>query len=518
MLRKVLQMSDHWLSETSMADAKTAIFLGPVSEDALRTECKKYPKGVLWITSSETNGGPSPPNLKVIQSTSDTKTVREAVQEILLAEYNHQPEVKVSKQTEENPSNPYPAILSLILAETDSTLRSRKSREEVGHQRQRHVFMNLSGYLRGRVPEEWRDLANGSLAVVVGAGPSLDETLPLIKEGFPKPWIIAADSSLRALRSEGLTPDFVVSIDSEKTFLSCSEPDHSPGVAVLSSQSHESWAKEWGPRSCFLSGRVLTEDWLAEKGISKTKLQAVNNAGLTALLFADFLGPATIIMAGMDLSGGGSGQLRYADSTGRGHIQIQTNLYHKIPGNFEPSVPTPFLSDWEETSVLVKEISQRRMIINLNDRGALLDGAVVIHPKDIDELRSVISQNLKPFEATTHAILEKRRSLQGHGMHQLLTLLATRCDQVWKGFPEQGYNSMIDYLKNLLADRDLANLIGDFAFTVLPKIGPESTMDEEELKKALNELQELTWRLEDAILECDPNDEFVVRFLTGKFS
>ena len=84
MLRKVLQMSDHWLSETSMADAKTAIFLGPVSEDVLHTECKKYPKGVLWITSSETDGGASPPNLKVIQSSSDRETTREAVQEIFL--------------------------------------------------------------------------------------------------------------------------------------------------------------------------------------------------------------------------------------------------------------------------------------------------------------------------------------------------------------------------------------------------------------------------------------------------
>mgnify|MGYP004059127633 CR=1 FL=1 len=69
----------------------------------------------------------------------------------------------------------------------------------------------------------------------------------------------------------------------------------------------------------------------------------------------------------------------------------------------------------------------------------------------------------------------------------------------------------------MLADRDMANLIGDFAFTVLPKIGPESTMGEEEMKKALNQLQELAWRLEDAIMECEPNDDFVVRFLTEKF-
>ena len=77
---------------------------------------------------------------------------------------------------------------------------------------------------------------------------------------------------------------------------------------------------------------------------------------------------------------------------------------------------------------------------------------------------------------------------------------------------------MIDYLKNLLADRDIANLLGDFAFTVLPKIAPEPTIEEPELKKALNQLKNLGWRLEDAIMECNPNEDFLRRFLTEKFS
>jgi hypothetical protein len=513
-------MSDTWLSETSVPDATTAIFLGPIALEVIERECKDYPKGVLWITSPETNEGMNEriANLKVVHYSFPTETIREAVREILLSEYNHQPVVKVGKDSECDPSNLYSDILALIIVEIDSTFRSRKTREEVGYQRQRQVFKNLSGYLGRRVPDEWRELANGSLAVVVGAGPSLDQTLPLLKEGFPKPMVVAADSSLRALKSAGMDPDFVVSIDPEKTYDSCSENDYSPGLAILSSQSHESWAREWGTRSCFLSGRVLTEDWLAEKGIAKTKLQAVNNAGLTALLFADYLGPSAILMVGMDLAGGGQGEKRYAESTGRSHIQIQATQYHKVPGNFEPVVPTPFLSDWKETSDLIKEISSRRMILNLNDRGAHLEGAAVIHPRDIDDLRKAISENLKPCEPTSSGIMDKRRALQGNGMNQLLTLLAARCDQIWENLPTEDYNSMINYLKNLLVDRDIASLLGDFAFTVLPKIAPDPTIEELELKQAINQLKDLAWRLEDAILECDPNEDFLVRFLTEKFN
>jgi hypothetical protein len=513
-------MSNTWLSETSVPDATTAIFLGPIPQEVIERECKEYPKGVLWITSPETNEGMNEriANLKVIHWSFPTETIREAVREILLSEYNHQPEVKIGKDSEGDSSNLYSDILGLIVAETDSTLRSRKSREDTGYQRQYQIFKNLSGYLGRRVPDEWREFANASLAVVVGAGPSLDQTLPLLKEGFPKPVVVATDSSLRALRASGIDPDFVVSIDPEKTYDSCSENDYTPGLAILSSQSHVSWKEKWGNRSRFLSGRVLTEDWLAEKGIAKTKLQAVNNAGLSALLFADFLGPSAILMVGMDLAGGGQGEERYAESTGRGHIQIQTAQYHKVPGNFEPVVPTPFLSDWKETSDLIKKISPRRMIINLNDRGARLEGATVIHPRDIEDLRKTISENLKPSEPASSEILEKRRALQGNGMNQLLTLLAARCDQIWENFPEEDYNSMINYLKKLLADRDIASLLGDFAFTVLPKIAPDPIIEEPELKQALNQLKDLVWRLEDAILECDPNEDFLSRFLTQKFS
>lgn len=513
-------MSNTWLSETSFKDATSAIFLGSVPQNIIDRECKEYPKGVLWITSPGTNdrkdGKDS--NLKVIDCSLPMEAIREAVRETLLSEYQHQPEVKVSKDSGEDSSDVYSNILALIIAEIDSTFRSRKTRKEVGYQRQHHVFKNLSGYLSRRVPDEWREFANGSLAVVVGAGPSLDQTLPLIKEGFPKPVVVAADSSLRALRFTGVEPDFVVSIDPEKTYESCSEDDYTPGMAILSSQSHESWVQEWGKRSCFLSGRVLTEDWLAEKGIAKTKLQAVNNAGLTALLFADFLGPAAIIMVGMDLASGGRGEERYAESTGRRHIQIQTAQYHKIPGNFAPAVPTPFLSDWKETSNLIKDISTRRMIINLNDRGAQLEGATVIHPRDITELRKAISENLQPCETNSSATMKNRRALQGNGMNQLLTLLAARCDQVWRDFPQEEYNPMIHYLKNLLADRDIASLLGDFAFTVLPKIAPEPTIDERDLKQALDQLKGLIWRLEDAIMECNPKEDFLCRFLTERFT
>ena len=60
-------------------------------------------------------------------------------------------------------------------------------------------------------------MGQGKVAVVVGAGPSLDITLELISNITPSPIIIATDSSLRALKMSQVDPDFVI-VSIEKTF------------------------------------------------------------------------------------------------------------------------------------------------------------------------------------------------------------------------------------------------------------------------------------------------------------
>jgi hypothetical protein len=64
----------------------------------------------------------------------------------------------------------------------------------------------------------------------------------------------------------------------------------------------------------------------------------------------------------------------------------------------------------------------------------------------------------------------------------------------------------------------MASLLGDFAFTILPKITSQMQIDDERLKNVLDQLEKLMWRLEDAILECNPEEDFLIRFLTGKFN
>ena len=513
-------MSEVWLSESNFNGSSSVIILGDVPLEILDLLSKEYPLGILWICS-EKNNLELPPNTTLIKSSSDSERLIKIFSDFILLNYNCVPSVKASKAILNDSSHDYAKILELISSQINSALRARKTRAENGYIRQNQVFINLAGYLSRRLPDDCNSIGDGALAVVVGAGPSLDKTLPLLKNGFHRPVIVAADSCLYALKNVGIDPDFVVSIDPEKSFESCSLSGYTPGIAILSSQSHPSWAKQWGNNCCFLSGRVVTEDWLAEKGISKTKLLAVNNAGLTALAFADFLNTAAILTVGMDLAGGNQGEQRYAENTNRSHIQTFSSHFHKIPGNYQDTVLTPFLSDWEETSNYCQKISGSKMIINLNDRGAKLTGTTLIHPDQVDELKTALMENLSPFNPKNINLLSSTKSLKGQGLNQLLCSLAKHCDDCWLDFEKldmENKFSMINFLRARLANKDFASLMGDFAFATIPAITSEEQPSEHELKNMCVELQCLIWKLEDAIIETEPDQDFLTRFFTEKFT
>jgi hypothetical protein len=60
--------------------------------------------------------------------------------------------------------------------------------------------------------------------------------------------------------------------------------------------------------------------------------------------------------------------------------------------------------------------------------------------------------------------------------------------------------------------------MGDFAFATIPAITSEKHPSNGELKSMCLELQHLIWKLEDAIVETEPNEEFLIRFFTEKFT
>ena len=109
---------------------------------------------------------------------------------------------------------------------------------------------------------------------------------------------------------------------------------------------------------------------------------------------------------------------------------MNASFYHKIPGNFQDTVPTPFLSDWQETSKACLNISQDRPIINLNDRGAKLEGTDILNPENFDDIIDTLEENFSPFNEDNE-ILTAKRGISLLALNQICFELARLCDNVW---------------------------------------------------------------------------------------
>lgn len=202
-------------------------------------------------------------------------------------------------------------------------------------------------------------------------------------------------------------------------------------------------------------------------------------------------------------------------SSRRCHIKVHAEHYHNIPGNYQKTVKTPLLSHWQETTKLASEIAIRRPSFNFTDRGAVLEGATLVHPDDGPELNKAMRDNIQPFE-TKDERLGLKKQVTGIGLEQILSLLVSYCDQIWdlvdrheKGIPVD------EILQDIFNDSDLTSIFGDFSFVVMPMLQP-LVPEKETLLPAVQALKEFTYLLEDAILKCSPTDEFSINHILAK--
>jgi SAM-dependent methyltransferase len=149
------------------------------------------------------------------------------------------------------------------------------------------------------------DLLTGVPAIVIGAGPSLDDNLPALLNLQDRAVLIAVDTAVRPLLAAGIHPHLVVSVDpSEQNARHLNdlrdvrglwfvgEASLTPGVFpqfasrtfIYKVSNHEPWP------------------WLAEHGADRAKLQTWGSVLTTAFDVALKAGCHPIVFAGADLA------------------------------------------------------------------------------------------------------------------------------------------------------------------------------------------------------------------------
>ena len=139
---------------------------------------------------------------------------------------------------------------------------------------------------------------------------------------------------------------------------------------------------------------------------------------------------------------------------------------------------------------------------------------IFLHPKDFADLLESFEDNFKPFTFESE-IFEKKRKLNQLAKNQICYELARICDKVWTSINGNS-EDIIDKIRILLGEKDTAALLGDFSFYAFQILLSENRINDEKGFQIKSELTKLIWRLEDAILEINPSDEFVKDFLTGE--
>lgn len=105
----------------------------------------------------------------------------------------------------------------------------RDVRRGVYYDQQKHVYENLADFVERPDIGQFKDALQGQTAMVVAAGPALDQKIELIRANRERVALICVNNGLRTLLTHGIVPDVVVIVDSsvivERSFAELPEPE-----------------------------------------------------------------------------------------------------------------------------------------------------------------------------------------------------------------------------------------------------------------------------------------------------
>lgn len=273
------------------------------------------------------------------------------------------------------------AIESGVLSHVRSALSLVALRALRGWHMLLNVWLNLPRAVTESTIEDLRNRCLDQPAVLVGAGPSLDENVSILAGYHAKAIIVACDGAWSTLANAGIVPDIVVSVDdSERVWRHCeglgSRQANVPIVCLLQS----AWPVARYHRGPLFWGRTgkMADRLIARETCAFPFFDTGQCVGHAALEAAAVLGVNRIIMAGFDLSFDGPRGHPKRHAVPYYDDQPPTAAQRTIVGGSD-GVPRP--TDW--TLLMYLREFERRIsrlnipVFNATARGARIAGTTV---------------------------------------------------------------------------------------------------------------------------------------------
>ena len=235
---------------------------------------------------------------------------------------------------------------------------------------------------------------------VVCAGPSLNDSLELIKEKQEQAFIISVGTALKPLLGAGITPDLTIVVDSDpKVYKQFDGVENSRGYLLATHTIFPGiYQKFIGRTICFKS--IVSKhfsDWLIKAGIDHGELNVGGTVALSAIDCALKLDFRKTFIFGLDLAFADDGTSHAKNSMYQGQ-KVLNNLV-EIPGNWNKKVKTTkqFAYYVEILRGYIMDVlaDQVGKFFSVNNEGAKIGSLNVIHPEDLNNFFTPSSQNYR---------------------------------------------------------------------------------------------------------------------------
>lgn len=281
---------------------------------------------------------------------------------------------------------------------------------------------NFIPFLNSKNPVNFYNNNEGKPAIIVGAGPSLDKNVKLLKELNDEIFIFCTHTAYKVLINEGIVPHAICAIDSNQPIIDEYKKDGFT-VPFFTCFHVPTEIFQYAKGDVFFSKN--SADGISTKVIEELKIDVKETAlgGSVACSMMGILHEAKfspIILIGMDLAftdnkTHASGTF-YADKT-KFDFDFQNGRQMVLGyngGAVETSLSMKTYIDWFENFIKIKNVD----VINATEGGAFIEGAKNMTLKDaINKYRSSINViKDEPFLFTkeqkgkVYSVLEKYRN------------------------------------------------------------------------------------------------------------
>ncbi|AZT90571.1 DUF115 domain-containing protein [Caldicellulosiruptor changbaiensis] len=353
------------------------------------------------------------------------------------------------------------------------------------HVIKKNMLANLIFIPESNLGNTWENYFKGIPAIIIGAGPSLDNDINELKKAKGKAILIAVGRVLKRLLQMGVIPDFVVSVDySERNYNFFKEIDYSNIPLVYGIGVNSNILKNHTGKKILMltAADSFVNKLLAKMGYEYNLFKGGGSVSCFAYEFTRVLGANPIILVGHDfaftdnkvysnisLHEGEKNEIREDEL-----LWVESNDGRKVATN---KIYFGFLK-WFENEI--EKDKEKIRVINVSERGAKIRGTIVMRLGTVIEEYCYKTINIEKYMNTmSHEYLIDKEiyiKLLNEVKNQLSELKLIGeiginiCNQFFEKVIREEKFHMANYFSDLLTDIENELLEKELAYTLVEEL------------------------------------------------